>query len=171
MKIITNGGLISGLRFVNWWSGNNGRWQTDLVSSANHLPGEGRGVWVSPGSGRILSVEFVNFSTTINRREGVRIEGGSNLFFSNIAFESNSYLTSSPSLNGFYAENSSKITINGGGSYCDTVKWGPATQNYGIYIGSGCDYYTVTSTMNFNNISGGVLDAGGSNKYLVGNFS
>jgi hypothetical protein len=173
-KIITDGGTTSGVKLVNCWSSNNGKW-SDGSLSTNYAPSEGRGLWVIPGSGTVSNVILSVFECVINRREGILVQGGSNLFFTNLCLNTNGVQEITPgvfaNLDGFSISNATRWGISESVSYNDTARFGGITpQRYGIVVASTCNFYNLIGNQTYANSTGGISDAGGPNKYVAGNL-
>lgn len=167
-KIITNNGTVRSIQMVNCWASNNGRWQNGQ-SSEGSFPSEGRGIWISQGSGQVKGLTITNFTGLINRQEGILVVGASKISIMNPnlcgngAFANNTY-------DGIYFFNSSEWSINGGMSG-DTVTDISNTQRYGVNIGGTSNKYQVIGMNLIGNQTGGLNDGGGPTKHVTANLS
>lgn len=167
-KIITNGGVVRSIQMVNCWASNNGRWQNDQSSSVT-FPSEGRGMWVSQGTGTVGALTITNFTALTNRQEGFYVTGASKIslmnpnFCGNSAFSSNSY-------DGANFFNTSEWSVTGGMSG-NTIPNLTNTQRYGLSIGGTSNQYQVIGMNLYGNQTGGLDDGGGVTKYVAGNLS
>lgn len=167
-KILTNGGDVRSIQMTNCWASNNGRWQNDQSSSVTY-PSEGRGVWISQGSGAIAGLTITNLTVLRNRQEGLLVTGASKIsvmnpnFCGNSAFANNTY-------DGIYFFNTSEWSVNGGMSG-NTIPNLTNTQRYGVNIGGSSNTYQVIGMNLVGNQTGGLNDGGGATKYVAGNLS
>lgn len=140
----TNAATVRGLFFDNCWSSTNDR-----------------GVHIQTSAGAIVdTVHFTDCTFYNNQLQGVLVDnaGGnvSNIEFNNCRAAGNSLAASGVSAGIDFGNNITGFAVRGSRSGAHAGF--PATQSYGILIGTGCDQYQLLDNNLIGNVTGGAVD-------------
>jgi len=135
--------------------------------------GDASGVTIGADCRGVIS--FTNAEIRANGRHGAAVAPSEARVMFNNCITANNSQNSTGTYSGLHFEtNAAGFQVRGGfhgGDIWSNPNGSPLRQRYGVEISSGCDYYIVQGVDLRGNVTGGILDGGGSNKSVTGNLT